>query len=746
MIKRCCACFVFVSVVLLRPYPSKADDWLGKSGPKIQIMPKSPDPQKFIVYSEIIPQPVLSERTAEATLFDFPWPLTATKENGQWLQIEDDCSMSREPIKGWINKEQIVKLDSAAETYNTELAKNQTGPYAAAYHWLLGVVLENQKQKTAALYQYEVAQKLSDPISKGHALWGIARLSADLYQGETVGPTAKYADNVDCKFSAAETQLIKESDEDSVPPSLYTDWGLALEKALPKFETIGAAVFSMQKCKTNPVSYPGGTNDEEEDEKYAVCLLLRIQGEYRNAEDLPVGGKSGSDEIAEEDASNWDLPHRLLGSLYGRYRVKRKAMSQSTLYVDLDGKKYPGEHSVNADDELARALRRKPNSLETHNERAKLQFGYFRDAHNSTAAALFPSEELNSAKTQFEEFETAESYSNDIKTAHDNLVEYLHEPIPHAKPDSPATAEKLQNALMALDKAIVNRQLAISDAEAAANDAANARLTLKYLLLRTRLAVAMERFRVVRLSLDGDKTGACKALDAAANALEKAIKDPQKSNLAYVLTELAEAQATCKPFLLAPNEEAAAWQLAYKEATTAAQLAKFRSSESADLLAQICYLAPVDPPPLPIVGTLESGAATAHPMLQEAVRFEKLAAEYAPDNATRLTLMNQYICWYNELEGTPLAYLSPLVDVTELKMIPPQSTNESWQGIAAIALNAQQLTSKSIIALQSVTPRPTVSVRPTAPETGPSFEVAAPRPRTYTPPPMPANNSGFAVH
>src|SRR4029077_18063748 len=105
----------------------------------------------------------------------------------------------------------------------------------ALYNWLLGMSWEAQKLKAVARYQYELAIKNDCTSAAGiRAAWGFARLNADLFLDDPTGQNKEaYRTRVNLDFekvviaaNAAKTPLYDVH-------GCYTDWGIALEKALP---------------------------------------------------------------------------------------------------------------------------------------------------------------------------------------------------------------------------------------------------------------------------------------------------------------------------------------------------------------------------------------------------------------------------------------------------------------------------------------------------------------------------------
>ena len=231
-----------------------------KSAPQlIQIMPKSAKSGEFIAFSNIIPGLEQDEKSMNVTVYDFAWPITASKETGQWLQVESalkfdgigttmhprkvgsgcksrpTAAQTREAGKFWVNKDQLLLLSEAAAHYNEQLQADRSAA-SRADHWLLGIVLESQKQREAARFQYEKAfeaatgEGLDDKIAH-RALWGYARLSAELFKGDLPGvDRRKFLKLVECTFGRAECP-------DNNVPAFYTSWGEALEMACRRRKT-----------------------------------------------------------------------------------------------------------------------------------------------------------------------------------------------------------------------------------------------------------------------------------------------------------------------------------------------------------------------------------------------------------------------------------------------------------------------------------------------------------------------------
>jgi hypothetical protein len=69
-----------VAVLCLPFFSTRGEDWLGQTGAKIQLMPKS---EELTLYSKTIPYLVQDDDTRTATIYGINWPITASKENGQ---------------------------------------------------------------------------------------------------------------------------------------------------------------------------------------------------------------------------------------------------------------------------------------------------------------------------------------------------------------------------------------------------------------------------------------------------------------------------------------------------------------------------------------------------------------------------------------------------------------------------------------------------------------------------------------
>ena len=127
---------------------------------------------------------------------------------------------------------------------------------------------------------------------------------------------------------------------------------------------------------------------------------------------------TGVAEPTKEDAAQWDMPHRLIGSLYRRYAIKRSPSEFLDLYIDTDGVKPEWEKSVTADDELSRTLRRSPNAGANRDERAQLYFGYFK-RQKDAASALDDIEHLDEylivARDHYEEALREERWSEQVR-------------------------------------------------------------------------------------------------------------------------------------------------------------------------------------------------------------------------------------------------------------------------------------------------------------------------------------------
>lgn len=676
----CVKTIIFAAVALtsFADVPILAEDWLGQSGPKIQLMPKS---DEFTLYSRIIPAVVQDDSTRDVKIYDISWPIAASKENGQWLYLQADGSSSRKPIKGWVNKNQLMKLDGAASEYYAKLGK---GKDDVLYHWLLGVAWEALKQKSIAQYQYdsavrEAARENSTSSARARASWGLARLNAELFVGELTGDNLKrYRDRVKSNFTEAG------NDSRNDVPGFYADWGIALERALPPV-TKGLTDKLRILASNNPLkAYPANIKLAEFDG--LRDMLIEILRKYDAAQGH-VRDESKDHSLPAylqfTDRAQWDRPHRLIGSLYARYRIKRHFSKVDELYIDVNGSKFPEDETktVSADDEFVRALRREQNSQETRNQRATLLFTYFTEASSraSKAKALtsgVTESELNQAHVriadaikQRDEQQTLVDQWKDVIAAWDDAIK--------SKPVSPAGANTAFDIAARRAEAQAKRRDAVGDWEQAKSDLRDAQRELEktvkvwkrtaseYLVAVSDYLIAVSEYFPVNLDLvsvilaKGGMLDSLKSLNAA--SVDNGEYEQRKADMEEMLANTDDLlQDSNLPKVDAYVDSI--WQRAYDQAVLAAERGNYRNPESLNLLAQICYYRPQYGEPraeseIAIEATSDL-QASGRPMLTEAIRFVRLAAEYANEDK-RLEYRARLFQWWNEDLGRYIDDVEP---------------------------------------------------------------------------------------
>jgi hypothetical protein len=591
--------------------PLRADDWLGQKGPKIQLMPKS---DQLELYSEIMPAVLRDESAKSIRIFNFSWPVTASKESGQWLFLQSDPGAGHKQVKGWIKKSDILKLESSPASYYPKLA-NEDEKDDALYHWLLGVAWEAQKQNGVARYQYNLAaeHKQASREVRAHAAWGRARLNAALNNRRFSPKTREtFRKEVDDGFGVALTHF----EATKIPPSLHVDWGLALEQALPP--PPAELPIALSALITGPLTpYPPSIVIPKQESEFEGIreILEHVLEKYKAAQDRPPSNP-------HSDRSQWDKPHRQIASVYGRYRIKRSFGNARELYIDIDGTKKGKEETVNADDEFIRALRRDGKSQETRNQRATLLFQYFSEA-NTALNFVRPS----GTSTSNREIALRTARVKDL----DKLIADYRASVRElqAQVETWESVERANSTLPANEKeafAAAQRLMKAREKVVTANTDLDA--------LRGKLDAARKKHAYVKIVLERVEESYEQRLPAMRKMFSRLFEqDPDLNRF----DDVKQAEVRVMKY----------WQRAYDEALAAADLGTYRNSESLNMLANVCYHRPDFPsggnPSLETLGR-------TRPMLDEAIRFEKLAAEYAREDV-RLTYLTAYFLWYNERLG-----------------------------------------------------------------------------------------------
>jgi hypothetical protein len=137
--------------------PPLQPPWDGAS-----IMPRRLDLQVQIGCGAPPPPPKRNElpKCSQRSIFEFEWPATVSRVEGQWLWIEDQGGYAVPRCAGWVSTRDVLRLDTTgnppdAQSYYTEQLRQQPG--ASWLHWLRGICLEAKGQAKAAQREYEKA-------------------------------------------------------------------------------------------------------------------------------------------------------------------------------------------------------------------------------------------------------------------------------------------------------------------------------------------------------------------------------------------------------------------------------------------------------------------------------------------------------------------------------------------------------------------------------------------------------------
>ncbi|HEX3658204.1 MAG TPA: hypothetical protein VHV55_20620 [Pirellulales bacterium] len=91
-------------------------------------------------------------------IFDMEWPAQVQRREGQWLWLKTPRGYRNESVRGWVNVDDVVKVDAAVAHYTEQIADAKTTESAAVYYWLRGRCLEEKyRDLTAAKADYRAA-------------------------------------------------------------------------------------------------------------------------------------------------------------------------------------------------------------------------------------------------------------------------------------------------------------------------------------------------------------------------------------------------------------------------------------------------------------------------------------------------------------------------------------------------------------------------------------------------------------
>ncbi|MBI2824082.1 MAG: hypothetical protein HYX69_05235 [Planctomycetia bacterium] len=215
---------VFCVLAVSSALPCRAEKWKDA-----KVMPKSATVQ-------LRKSP--GDRAGGATVFQMEWPAEVKKVDGQWLQIADPGSYSREPIEAWVRKEKdVVALDDIQkhctdkireyEAKNANGGKTKTNSKGKAadnpwdLYWLRGIYWESKDETENAIADYQRARQHNCQVGDVHHRLG--RMWAKRATQFKANDMASF-DQAFASFRKAE-ETFQQQKSHPVPPQLYDSWG-----------------------------------------------------------------------------------------------------------------------------------------------------------------------------------------------------------------------------------------------------------------------------------------------------------------------------------------------------------------------------------------------------------------------------------------------------------------------------------------------------------------------------------------
>ena len=118
------------------------DPWMNTSGvmPRFERIVLRTGDRRFGNSNVEIPPPPASRypfpgEFEHGDLYSLDWPAKVSRREGQWLWLKNDRGYRSQPVKGWVNVDDVVKVEEAVAHYTDQIAAR---PGVAALYWLRG--------------------------------------------------------------------------------------------------------------------------------------------------------------------------------------------------------------------------------------------------------------------------------------------------------------------------------------------------------------------------------------------------------------------------------------------------------------------------------------------------------------------------------------------------------------------------------------------------------------------------------